>query len=74
MLVCWVARLSIRQRASGATPCEVGAQAHESEVRDVKQRIVEGFGNSPPKQLHPSMVERYTSSAGFWSQTSSTLT
>ena len=42
MLVCWVARLSIRQRASGATPCEVGVQAHESEVFDVR-RIVEEF-------------------------------
>ena len=29
LLVCWVARLSIRQQASGAAPCEVVAQAHE---------------------------------------------
>ena len=42
MLVCWVTRLSIRQLASGATPCEVGAQAHESGFRDVK-RIVGEF-------------------------------
>ena len=44
MLMGWVTRLSIRQRTSGATPCEAGVQAHESEVRDVKQRIVEDFG------------------------------
>ena len=29
MLVCWIARLSIRQQTSGASPCEAVAQSHE---------------------------------------------
>ena len=41
MLGCWVARLSIRQRSSGATPCEVGAQAHICGVFDVRQIVEE---------------------------------
>ena len=52
LLVCWVARLSIRQRASGASPCEVGAQAQESETLTYC-RIVEEFDCIRSRRLQP---------------------
>ena len=67
MPMCWVTRLSIRQRTSGATPCEAGVWAQQCAVFD-ERRNVEELNIFGPRHLQCSTGLHHNQDVG-WAET-----